>query len=203
LEQQLEAAVVQNRVTEFAVPQGKVVNRVLGSTDEDTAVSPDGLCQFNDKIRRLLVAFVPSNQPQLVADYRFLAGAGTAGFVPDKGGSDKGGGADVLCLLPDVSKTMKEEVKSTLVCPPMPKSISSLTDSATFFSTGTFSRKGYRWESYQLNIALLECYESFGITKDNASLLKPDGSFKEMPDFAHLWSNQHWSVHPCRSRSVP
>ena len=42
-------------------------------------------------------------------------------------------------------------------------------------------------ESYQLNIALLECYESFGITKDNASLLKPDGSFKEMPDFAHLY----------------
>ena len=42
-------------------------------------------------------------------------------------------------------------------------------------------------ESYQLNIALLECYESFGITKDNASLLKPDGSFKDMPDFAHLY----------------
>lgn len=42
-------------------------------------------------------------------------------------------------------------------------------------------------ESYQLNIALLECYESFGITKDNRSLLNPDGSFKAMPDFTHLY----------------
>ena len=41
-------------------------------------------------------------------------------------------------------------------------------------------------ESYQLNIAIMECYESFGITRDNSSLLKPDGSFKDMPDFAHL-----------------
>lgn len=43
-------------------------------------------------------------------------------------------------------------------------------------------------EAYQLNIAILECYESFGITKDNGSLLNPDGSFKAMPDFTHLYS---------------
>lgn len=42
-------------------------------------------------------------------------------------------------------------------------------------------------EGYQLNVALLECYESFGITKDNATLLRPDGSFKDMPDFTHLY----------------
>lgn len=42
-------------------------------------------------------------------------------------------------------------------------------------------------EGYQLNVALMECYESFGITRDNASLLKPDGSFKDMPDFTHLY----------------
>lgn len=43
-------------------------------------------------------------------------------------------------------------------------------------------------ESYQLSIAITECYESFGITKDNASLLNSDGSFKDMPDFSHLHS---------------
>lgn len=42
-------------------------------------------------------------------------------------------------------------------------------------------------EGYQLNAALMECYESFGITKDNASLLNPDGSFKAMPDFTQLY----------------
>lgn len=42
-------------------------------------------------------------------------------------------------------------------------------------------------EGYQLNVALMECYDSFGITKDNASLLNPDGSFKDMPDFTHLY----------------
>lgn len=41
-------------------------------------------------------------------------------------------------------------------------------------------------ESYQLNIAILACYTTFGITKDNASLLNPDGSFKRMPDFTDL-----------------
>lgn len=41
-------------------------------------------------------------------------------------------------------------------------------------------------EEHQLNIAILECYEYYGITKDNASLLQPDGSFKPMPDFEHL-----------------
>ena len=42
-------------------------------------------------------------------------------------------------------------------------------------------------EGYQLNVAVMECYELFGITKNNASLLKPDGSFKDMPDFTHLY----------------
>lgn len=42
-------------------------------------------------------------------------------------------------------------------------------------------------EAYQLNIAITECYESFGITRDNASLLKPDGSFKDMPDLSNLY----------------
>lgn len=41
-------------------------------------------------------------------------------------------------------------------------------------------------EDYQLNIALLECYDSFGITRDNSSLLGADGKFKPMPDFKHL-----------------
>lgn len=41
-------------------------------------------------------------------------------------------------------------------------------------------------ESYQLSVAIMECYQSFGITKDNKSLLKPDGSFKDMPDFTCL-----------------
>lgn len=42
-------------------------------------------------------------------------------------------------------------------------------------------------EGYQLNVALMECYESFGITKDNKSLLKENGDFKAMPDFTHLY----------------
>jgi len=41
-------------------------------------------------------------------------------------------------------------------------------------------------EGYILNGAIQECYESFGITKDNRSLLNPDGSFKKMPDLSHL-----------------
>lgn len=42
-------------------------------------------------------------------------------------------------------------------------------------------------EAYQLNIALLECYESFGITRDNNSLLDKNGDFKPMPDFERLY----------------
>ena len=42
-------------------------------------------------------------------------------------------------------------------------------------------------EGYILNGAIQECYESFGITKDNKSLLNPDGSFKKMPDLSHLY----------------
>lgn len=42
-------------------------------------------------------------------------------------------------------------------------------------------------EGYILNGAIQECYESFGITKDNRSLLNPDGSFKKMPDLSHLY----------------
>lgn len=42
-------------------------------------------------------------------------------------------------------------------------------------------------ESYQLDTAILECYKEFGITKDNSSLLKEDGSFRDMPDFTHLY----------------
>lgn len=42
-------------------------------------------------------------------------------------------------------------------------------------------------EGYQLNVAIIECYESFGINKDNTSLLNPDGSFKDMPDLMHLY----------------
>lgn len=42
-------------------------------------------------------------------------------------------------------------------------------------------------EGYQLNVAVMECYELFGITKNNASLLNPNGSFKTMPDFSHLY----------------
>ena len=42
-------------------------------------------------------------------------------------------------------------------------------------------------EGYILNGAIQECYESFGITKDNRSLLNDDGSFKKMPDLSHLY----------------
>lgn len=42
-------------------------------------------------------------------------------------------------------------------------------------------------EGYILNGAIQECYESFGITKDNRTLLNPDGSFKKMPDLSHLY----------------
>ena len=41
-------------------------------------------------------------------------------------------------------------------------------------------------ERYLLNTAIIECYSKFGITKDNATLLNPDGSFKEMPTLADL-----------------
>lgn len=42
-------------------------------------------------------------------------------------------------------------------------------------------------ERYMLNSAIIECYGKFGITKDNESILKPDGSFKEMPTLADLY----------------
>lgn len=41
-------------------------------------------------------------------------------------------------------------------------------------------------ELYHLDTALLNCYADFGITRDNASLLRPDGSFKTMPDLEAL-----------------
>ena len=43
-------------------------------------------------------------------------------------------------------------------------------------------------EGYVLNGAIQECYDSFSITKDNKSLLNPDGSFKKMPDLSDLYS---------------
>lgn len=42
-------------------------------------------------------------------------------------------------------------------------------------------------EGYLLNAALMECYEAFGITRDNASLLREDGSFKTMPTLTDLY----------------
>lgn len=39
---------------------------------------------------------------------------------------------------------------------------------------------------YHLDTALLNCYADFGITRDNTSLLNPDGSFKAMPDLEAL-----------------
>lgn len=42
-------------------------------------------------------------------------------------------------------------------------------------------------ERYMLNSAIIECYAKFGITRDNESLLNPDGSFKEMPTLADLY----------------
>lgn len=42
-------------------------------------------------------------------------------------------------------------------------------------------------ERYMLNSAIIECYGKFGITKDNESLLNPDGSFKEMPTLKDLY----------------
>lgn len=42
-------------------------------------------------------------------------------------------------------------------------------------------------ERYMLNSAIIECYGKFGITKDNESLLSPDGSFKVMPTLGDLY----------------
>lgn len=42
-------------------------------------------------------------------------------------------------------------------------------------------------EGYLLNSAIIGCYESFGITKDNDSLLNADGSFKKMPNLSDLY----------------
>ena len=43
-------------------------------------------------------------------------------------------------------------------------------------------------EGYMLNGAIQECYENFGITKDNRSILNVDGSFKKMPDLSDLYT---------------
>ena len=42
-------------------------------------------------------------------------------------------------------------------------------------------------ESYRLSSAIIRCYESFGITADNDTLLDENGSFKTMPTFADLY----------------
>ena len=42
-------------------------------------------------------------------------------------------------------------------------------------------------ESYQLNLAILECYKRFGIVRNNASLTDVAGNFKAMPDFSDLY----------------
>ena len=42
-------------------------------------------------------------------------------------------------------------------------------------------------ERYMLNAAIIECYGNFGITKDNETILNPDGSFKEMPTLVDLY----------------
>jgi len=42
-------------------------------------------------------------------------------------------------------------------------------------------------ERYMLNSAIIECYGNFGITKDNETILNPDGSFKEMPTLVDLY----------------
>ncbi len=42
-------------------------------------------------------------------------------------------------------------------------------------------------ERYMLNSAIIECYGKFGITKENESILNPDGSFKEMPTLTDLY----------------
>lgn len=42
-------------------------------------------------------------------------------------------------------------------------------------------------ESYQLNLAILECYKRFGIIRNNASLTDAAGNFKPMPDFSDLY----------------
>lgn len=43
-------------------------------------------------------------------------------------------------------------------------------------------------EGYLLNTAVQECYESFGITQNNETLINPDGSFKQMPTLADLYA---------------
>ena len=42
-------------------------------------------------------------------------------------------------------------------------------------------------ERYLLNSAIIECYNKFGITNDNRSLINRDGSFKEMPTLKDLY----------------
>lgn len=46
-------------------------------------------------------------------------------------------------------------------------------------------------ESYQLNLAILECYKGFGMIRDNASLTDAKGNFKPMPDFTDLYRTLH------------
>lgn len=43
-------------------------------------------------------------------------------------------------------------------------------------------------EGYLLGSAIIECYQNFGITKNNKTLLNKDGSFKKMPDLSDLYS---------------
>ena len=42
-------------------------------------------------------------------------------------------------------------------------------------------------QSYILGAAIIDCYKDFGITKDNASLLSSNGSFKKMPCLEDLY----------------
>ena len=42
-------------------------------------------------------------------------------------------------------------------------------------------------QSYILGAAVIDCYRDFGITRDNASLLEADGSFKKMPCLEDLY----------------
>ena len=43
-------------------------------------------------------------------------------------------------------------------------------------------------ERYILNSAIIQCYGESGITRDNDTILNPDGSFKEMPTLADLYT---------------
>lgn len=63
LQQELQAAVIKQGIAKLPVPQGKIVDGVLGCADKDCAVTPGHLDQLDYKVGCLLVPFFSGDQP--------------------------------------------------------------------------------------------------------------------------------------------